>query len=111
MSDEEILHASYADVFDLSKEGEAWRFIDALPNSKGIIEPYDQRPPVVMFHTENDLNSATTRNLWKEMQREKLKQARSGDSKQIKIQKILQNKENRDMAGQSLGFCSCPTIY
>ena len=75
---EDVLASKKVDdnVFDLSKKGEDYfrSFIDDLPNSKGIIEPHDQRPPVKMFHSEEHLKKATVPSLLKAMQQEKLKQ-------------------------------------
>jgi hypothetical protein len=61
LSAEEIMDVSgpqRSTVSDLSPAGKDYfrRFIDELPNEKGVIIPL--RPPVIAFHREEDLRSA-----------------------------------------------------
>ena len=99
MSDWDIMHLSSKGgiVLDLSKEGEEYfkSFVDNLPNSKGIIEPYSQRPPVKRFHSEEHLNSAKYKDLLQVTRREKLKTCQSPKKKEM-IQKILQHQKDRN---------------
>ena len=94
------MHFSFNDgiVLDLSKEGEEYfqSFIDNLPNSKGIIEPYSQRPPVKRFHSEEHLNSAKYKDLLQVMRREKLVFSKRQDRKHNMIEKILQHQKDRN---------------
>ena len=85
-------------VFDLSKEGEEYfkSFVDNLPNSKGIIEPYSQRPSVEMFHSEEHLNSAKFKDLLQVMRREKLVYSSRQDRKHNMIEKILRHQKDRN---------------
>jgi hypothetical protein len=90
-------------VSDLSPAGKDYfrRFIDELPNEKGVIIPL--RPPVIAFHREEDLRSAERLpvELLAILKREKLIRKHGEEKMQYYVRNILKHQEDRDMTDRT----------